>query len=177
MPDPAMWRCCLLGLFAIRRSGLLAIRRYVTHSLRSMHSVYADAPRNSRPVSGQHNATRYTGPWASTRGVCSGAARILRGDAVTCHAHPGRQHRVNHGRTGGTSPTTSSEDHNTVVHAYTHTWALSPRSTKSVAQQRRTFTRLAGAKARRRDSRIRTAMTVRECSITGNVKGPVEGRK
>ena len=106
MPDPAMWRCCLLGLFAIRRSGLLAIRRYVTHSLRSMHSVYADAPRNSRPVSGQHNATRYTGPWASTRGVCSGAARILRGDAVTCHAHPGRQHRVNHGRTGGTSPTT-----------------------------------------------------------------------
>ena len=59
-------------------------RRVASDTLIKKRAVYAGALRRSRPVPGQHNATRCAGPRASTRGMRSGAARILRGDA--CHS-------------------------------------------------------------------------------------------
>ena len=63
-------------------------RRVASDTLIKKRAVYAGALRRSRPVPGQHNATRCAGPWASTRGMRSGAARICGVMPVTDHAYP-----------------------------------------------------------------------------------------
>lgn len=63
-------------------------RRVASDTLIKKRAVYAGALRRSRPVPGQHNATRCAGPRASTRGMRSGAARICGVMPVTDHAYP-----------------------------------------------------------------------------------------